>query len=165
MIWQDCCFAFAKASYLYLHKQQTMRFFIFFLVTLYTFLLGQTGNTVSSSHTIVVNIKDVANDDGQLVIGLYNKESEFLQNAFKGQVAKIVGGEAQIIFNNIPSGTYAISLFHDRNSNGKLDTNFLGIPREDYACSNQAKSAMSAPKWVDAKFDVNVNIEMVISLD
>jgi len=36
-------------------------------------------------------------------------------------------------------GKYAVSVFHDENSNGKLDTNFLGIPREGVGASNNAK--------------------------
>ena len=37
---------------------------------------------------------------------------------------------------DIPSGTYAVKLHIDENENGKLDTNFLGIPKEQYGISN-----------------------------
>jgi uncharacterized protein (DUF2141 family) len=37
---------------------------------------------------------------------------------------------------DIPPGTYAIKLHIDENENGKLDTNFLGIPKEQYGISN-----------------------------
>jgi len=36
----------------------------------------------------------------------------------------------------IPPGTYAIACYHDENDNGKLDTNFLGIPKEGTGASN-----------------------------
>ena len=36
----------------------------------------------------------------------------------------------------IPAGTYAIKLHIDENQNGELDTNFLGIPKEQYGTSN-----------------------------
>ena len=37
---------------------------------------------------------------------------------------------------DIPPGTYAVKLHIDENENGKLDTNFLGIPKEQYGISN-----------------------------
>jgi uncharacterized protein (DUF2141 family) len=37
---------------------------------------------------------------------------------------------------DIPPGTYAVKFHIDENENGKLDTNFLGIPKEQYGISN-----------------------------
>jgi len=42
-------------------------------------------------------------------------------------------------FPGVAAGTYAVSAFHDENSNGKLDRNFMGIPREGVGASNNAK--------------------------
>ena len=39
-------------------------------------------------------------------------------------------------FFDIPPGTYAVKLHIDENENGKLDTNFIGIPKEQYGISN-----------------------------
>ncbi len=49
-------------------------------------------------------------------------------------------------------GTYALACFHDENGNGKLDTNWLGIPNEGMVASNHAKGRMGPPKFEDAKF-------------
>ena len=57
-----------------------------------------------------------------------------------------------IVLEEIPEGEYAIAVFHDENTNGKLDTNFLGIPKEQYGFSNHAKGQMKPPKFEDAKF-------------
>ena len=37
---------------------------------------------------------------------------------------------------DIPPGTYAVTIHIDENENGELDTNFLGIPKEQYGISN-----------------------------
>ena len=37
---------------------------------------------------------------------------------------------------DIPPGTYAVKIHIDENENGELDTNFLGIPKEQYGISN-----------------------------
>jgi uncharacterized protein (DUF2141 family) len=51
----------------------------------------------------------------------------------------IIDGRAVCEFPGVTPGTYAISVFHDENSNGKLDTNLLGIPREGVSASNNRK--------------------------
>ena len=48
---------------------------------------------------------------------------------------KVSKGSYQRSF-DIPPGTYAVKLHIDENENGKLDTNFLGIPKEQYGISN-----------------------------
>ena len=100
--------------------------------------------------TINVQVKNLRSDEGQLMAGLYKSEEDFLSQVYRGEVVKIKDGIATISFLNIPQGTYAVSVFHDENSNNKLDTNFLGIPKEDYGASNNAKGFMGPPKWEDA---------------
>ena len=48
---------------------------------------------------------------------------------------RVTKGQYQRSF-DIPPGTYAVKLHIDENENGKLDTNFLGIPKEQYGISN-----------------------------
>ena len=55
-------------------------------------------------------------------------------------------------FSGIGPGTYAVAVFHDENSNGKLDTNFLGIPREGVGASNGARGHLGPPKFDAATF-------------
>jgi uncharacterized protein (DUF2141 family) len=61
-------------------------------------------------------------------------------------------GTAASSFADVQPGTYAIAVFHDENSNGKLDSNFIGIPREGTGASNNAKGHMGPPKFDDAAF-------------
>lgn len=60
-------------------------------------------------------------------------------------------------FSGLPPGTYAAAVIHDENSNGKLDTNFLGIPTEGYGISNNHTHALSRPTWEESKFVVNAD--------
>jgi len=57
-----------------------------------------------------------------------------------------------VVFEDLPFGEYAVSLMHDENRNGKIDTNFLGIPKEGYGASNDAKAVLGPPKYADARF-------------
>ena len=55
-------------------------------------------------------------------------------------------------FTGLSPGTYAVSVFHDENSNGKVDTKFMGIPREGVGASNNAKGHLGPPKFDAAAF-------------
>jgi uncharacterized protein (DUF2141 family) len=69
------------------------------------------------------------------------------------------------IFLNIPPGTYALAVIHDENMNGKLDTNWLGIPKEGYGFSNAAKATLGAPSFSAASFRYDgQDMELTISL-
>jgi uncharacterized protein (DUF2141 family) len=45
-----------------------------------------------------------------------------------------------------------------------MDTNFLGIPKKPIGMSNDAKAFMGPPKYKDAKFMVDKNINMTIKV-
>ncbi len=60
----------------------------------------------------------------------------------------------------------ALAVVHDENMNGKLDTNLLGIPKEGYGFSNDAKASLGAPTFSAASFPYEgKNLELKISLD
>jgi uncharacterized protein (DUF2141 family) len=65
---------------------------------------------------------------------------------------KVPETTARCDFENIPSGTYALVVVHDENMNGKLDTNWLRVPKEGPGFSNDAKASFSAPPFSDASF-------------
>ena len=63
----------------------------------------------------------------------------------------------------IPPGTYAIGVDIDENENMKLDTNFLGIPKEQYGFSNNTK-AFGTPKFEAASFVIDTYKKVQIDL-
>jgi uncharacterized protein (DUF2141 family) len=103
---------------------------------------------------LTVSISGLKSNSGMVQVGLFNSEGKFLKSAVKGVSSEIKSNAATVTFTDIPPGEYAISVYHDKNKNGKLDTNFMGIPSEDFACSNNAKGFMGPPKYQDAKFDL-----------
>lgn len=115
--------------------------------------------------SLTVKISGMKNNVGVVQVGLFNTEGTFLKTAFKGVSSEIKSNGATVTFSNIPKGKYAISAYHDANNNGKLDTNFIGIPKEDFACSNNAKGKMGPPKYEDAKFDLNKDLKIDIKFN
>lgn len=119
----------------------------------------------TQSQDIVVKMVNLDNNKGKVFIALYNSESTFLGKEYMLITSKIENNECTITFKNVPTGTYAISLFHDENSNGIMDTNLFGIPKEDYGFSNNAKGFMGPAKWEDSKFEItNKTIHQTIKL-
>ena len=113
---------------------------------------------------IKVKIEGLSTNEGKLMIALYNSESSFLNQPYKVCAASILNNESDVVFQDIKAGTYAISCYHDKNSNQKLDFNSLGIPKEPTAASNNAKGFFGPPKFKDAKFQVvNKNKELIIN--
>lgn len=128
--------------------KQIIFFLAFFISSLN--IMAQT-----SANSITVNISNINKIKGTLIIGLYDSESSFMKKRTAGKLEKVTAKTATVIFTDIKSGEYAISLFHDANDNEKLDTFLFGIPKEDYGCSNNARGKMGPPKWSDAVFTVN----------
>jgi uncharacterized protein (DUF2141 family) len=112
--------------------------------------------TVSPQPIVIhVEIERLRNDRGQVVCALYSSSDGFPKNGEKAlahATSAIADDRAVCEFSGIAPGTYAISVFHDENSNGKLDTNFLGIPREGVGASNDAKGHLGPPKFDAAAF-------------
>ena len=116
-------------------------------------LLAQT-NTAKPK-TIRIEIGGLRNDKGQVFCALYSSPDGFPKNSEKAVVktdAPIVDKKAVCEFSGIETGTYAVSVFHDENSNGRLDPNFMGIPREGVGASNGARGHFGPPKFDDASF-------------
>ena len=113
-----------------------------------------TSLVAAQNVNLTVKISGLKSNTGLVQVGLFNSEGTFLKKAYKGVSSEIKSNGATVTFLNIPMGKYAISAYHDKNSNSKLDTNFIGIPKEDFACSNNAKGTMGPPKYEDSKFDL-----------
>ena len=103
---------------------------------------------------IRVEIIGVENEDGQVFIGLFNNNDGFPDKGreYKGAFVNAGTGTLRHTFTEIPSGDYAIAIFHDSNTNGRLDKNFLGIPKEGYGFSSNATATFGAPSFGKAKF-------------
>jgi uncharacterized protein (DUF2141 family) len=105
---------------------------------------------------IIVVLTGFQSDSGHVLVSLHDRAKSFpgdADGAKKLARAKINGKKAVLRFIDLESGRYAISTFHDENDNEKLDTNFLGIPKEAVGASNNASGTLGPPKWKDAVFE------------
>ncbi len=118
--------------------------------------------------TIYVEISAINDIKGLMSIGLYSTEKGFPDKGkeYKGTDVKVTGQTVFYTFKDVLLGTYAIAIFHDTNSNTKLDKNFFGIPNEGYAFSNNVFGALGLPpSFKDASFKVAGNKTITIKME
>lgn len=117
--------------------------------------------------TIKVRITDVRNTKGEVMVALFNTQDGFpyeISRAVSREKSASRDGKAEVTFKNVAPGKYALALFHDTNGDGKLNTNFMGIPKEGYGVSNNSYNTFSAPGFEQASFIHQSNLELIIKM-
>jgi len=127
---------------------------------IFYYLIAVLGASALNADTLDVEIHGVTKA-GLLHLAIYDSKDVFESDKgdkpgprpgiVSGTVKQIAEGIYRDSF-EIPAGTYAIGFYIDANGNEKLDTNFLGIPKEEFGFSNNAMGAFSAPKFEAASF-------------
>ncbi len=80
-------------------------------------------------------------------LALYNDPDKFPKRSgsIAGGDVAAVKGSVVYVFRNLPPGLYAVAIYHDANANRRFDKNALGLPREGFGFSNDARPVFSAP--------------------
>jgi uncharacterized protein (DUF2141 family) len=115
---------------------------------------------------LTLHIQNIDALKGNIIIGVFNTEKDFLKNgaAILNYTIDIDSVSETLVITDLPIGVYAISLYHDENSDNKCNRNFLGIPKEGYGFSNNVKPKFSAPSFEDCKFSLTTDLEMKIKV-
>ena len=117
------------------------------------------GETAGRSAILKVRIDGLRSTRGKILAYVWNQGDGFPAEKRKtlaiAEVA-IRGGQAEFDV-EVPASErrLAVSVMHDENGNGKMDSNFLGIPLEGYATSNNVPHSMiGPPRFKDAEFEI-----------
>lgn len=101
---------------------------------------------------LVIVIDGVRTATGRVHAEVCTRATFLKQCAWIGEVAAHAG-TVTVAVPGVPPGTYAIQAYHDANGNGKLDRNWLGVPREDVAFSRLARLPFRAPTFAETAFE------------
>jgi uncharacterized protein (DUF2141 family) len=123
-----------------------------------------------SAETLTITIADIRESEGRLMIQVANSEKGFEfseDSAAPPPVAISQLAEAgEMTFEvTLPPGVYGARVLHDLNGNGKVDSNFVGMPKEPWAFSNNATGRLGPAKWQDAKFEISGDTAVEIRLN
>jgi uncharacterized protein (DUF2141 family) len=111
-------------------------------------LLSTPAADAGGDASVTVPVYTVRNASGVVFIALYEKHNWLEPGRYL--VAKKVPAQTGTIaarFDRLPRGKYAVAVWHDENSNSRVDTNALGLPKEGYGFSRV--TPLKKPKFED----------------
>lgn len=117
---------------------------------------------------IVVKITGFRNSSGRAGVLLFSQAKGFPMDqrfAVARLFAPVERAACRITLENIPYGTYAVSVFHDEDGDGKLRRTVFGIPREGVGASRNPGMRFGPPRFKDASFVLdspNQQIEITV---
>lgn len=128
-------------------------------------LFGMSNSMSEQTYNLAINITNIKEVKGDIKIGIHKRNSNFPRcKAFKELSYKVTKTSMKVVVKDLPKGEYAISLYHDKNSDGKCNTNILGVPKEAYGFSNNYKPILTAPSFDDCKVLLNKDRSISIKL-
>ncbi|MEQ9308486.1 MAG: DUF2141 domain-containing protein [Balneolaceae bacterium] len=106
------------------------------------------------SSAFTLEVEGFKETKGEIRIAVFNSEDKYTKEPVYAIVLPVNETQVQWVVPELPFGEYAIAVYHDKNRNGKLDTNLLGIPKESYGFSNNARGRFGPASWKEAKFEI-----------
>ncbi len=115
--------------------------------------------------SLKITITDIESNDGNIKIALFDQSNsegflKELELAYQKKEVAIKNKNTGVTFTDIPYGTYAVSLFQDKNNNDEIDRSQIGFPIEPYGVSGN-KFVIGLPKFNDCKFNINSSLKSI----
>lgn len=104
---------------------------------------------------VVVHFIRLRSDEGRVRCALFDSADGFpshVNRAVATTRSEVHDRRATCTFTGIHPGVYAVIAYHDENGNSKFDRNWIGMPTEGHATSNDVKTLVTVPKFKDASF-------------
>jgi len=114
------------------------------------FLILFISQITFSQNNLILEISELRNSNGKILLE-FNDENE---KVLEGYSETISNNKCVISIKDLKSGKYAFKFFHDENNDEKLNTNFMGIPKEGYGFSNSAKGSFGPPSFEKMLFEL-----------
>ncbi len=109
-----------------------------------------------------VIVSNLQSDTGSVIIWVYDGPDKWLSDTAwrTRKIVTVAGNRANGSLTaelQLPPGTYALSVFHDVNADGRLERNFIGLPKEPAGLSNNLRPKFGPPRWAKAQFTVTAD--------
>jgi len=119
------------------------------------------GQTVQRGK-LTVEISGVNKGKGPVRVSLWRTADGFLKGrAYRHGSVDATADTVRINFEGLEPGQYAVNAFNDENNNGRLDTGFMGKPKEPFGFSNNARRTFGPPSFADAAFDMAAESKLI----
>jgi len=104
---------------------------------------------------LTIELERLRNRKGMIHACLTRSEAHFPDCAGDADAVRlsVPAAKAALRFQGLPRGTWALSIVHDENGNGKLDK-FAAIPREGFGFSGNPPIRFGPPRFDEARFEM-----------
>jgi len=124
-----------------------------------------SANTLVAQGKLELTIKNIKEVKGTIRVALFDNGNDFLKKPIDSKVVKVSGNVASVVFDKLASGEYAVSVIHDINENQELDKGFMGIPKEPYGFSNDARGKFGPPSYEESKLVIKGDVKASIKVE
>jgi len=108
--------------------------------------------------SLEMEINNLESNKGPIYIRILDEN----ENPVIVGTSPVINYSAEISFDSIFPGKYAIQFFHDENENQKMDFNLIGIPKEKFGSSNDVKPILGPPKFEKMLFEIYEDKKIVM---
>ncbi len=93
---------------------------------------------------------------GSIAVAVYDDADAFRRSTGPVRTVTVprTGGTTTVTIRDVPPGRYAVGTFHDTDGNGRLSTWPVGLPKEAYGFSRDARGRFGPPSFDAASFDL-----------
>jgi uncharacterized protein (DUF2141 family) len=116
-------------------------------------LLVLIGFRPTTNVYLKVEVTHIENKASTKIFVSVFSEKDFLKKSIQTKSVVVTGSKVVVEFDLQP-GEYAVSTYHDLNSNDKLDRYFVGKPKEPYGFSNNV-NPFGKPSYKNCKFTLD----------
>lgn len=117
----------------------------------------------AQSHRLTLDVVGMKEKKGNLLISVYDSAEDYLKKPVKTFTTPVDALTKRVVI-DLETGTYAVVIYQDLNSNGKVDRNFFRLPTEPCGFSRDARPKMGPPRYKPASFTLNEDTEMRIKI-
>lgn len=115
-----------------------------------SFILLVTFNISKAQATLTIVFKNLESNNGNVLVDFRDGNNKKIREFTE----KITNNQCVIVISGLSLGKYSFKYFHDENKNNKLDTYWIGAPKEGYGFSNNAKGNFGPPDFEDTIFEL-----------
>ncbi len=120
----------------------------------------------AGQHSLSIRVEGIESSQGTLQVALYNQKEYFLkmEGIYRAESIAAREGWTEFSMDDIPTGEYAVAIFHDENENEELDTNWIGIPKEPLGFSNARLKTFGPPRFEECKIQLQSDASVVVEM-
>ena len=120
---------------------------------------------IQTNRETEIKVTGIRSPIGKIVLNVFKDNASYdAEKPYKNFVfdkKAMANGTLTVDF-EIEPGIYGFTIVDDENNNGKIDKNFIGVPKEGFGFSNFFMEKMKKPKFDDFKVDLKTQSKIVI---